>query len=149
MTLPVASIPSAAIDALRRGNTIEAVKILRSAAPLDLKTAKDMIDAYRRSETLATRPGTAASSMTRGALEAKHAVEQTAVVERMRVASGFGLARAQERIDTARFRDHPHGIGGRSPGETARSGPLLRWIIVVALVGYAFYSSLARSGLHV
>ena len=45
-----------------------------------------------------------------------------AVVERMRSASGFGLARAQDQIDTARFRDRPHGVAGRSPGEMPRSG---------------------------
>jgi ribosomal protein L7/L12 len=148
MTTPAPPIPLGAIDALRRGNTIEAIRILRAATPLDLKTAKDLIDAYRRGEVTAPRPAAVASSMTRGALEAKHAVEQTAVVERMRNASGFGLARAQEQIDTARFRDRPHGVAGRSPGEMPRSGALLRWVIVLALAGYALYSFLMR-GLHV
>jgi hypothetical protein len=145
MTTPGASIPLATIDALRRGNTIEAVRILRAARALDLSTAKDMIDAYRRGEARASPPGAAPLSMPKGALEAKHAVEQNAVAERMRSASGFGLARAQDRIDTARFRDQPHGVGGRSPGETARSGPALRWLIVVALAGYLLYSFFARA----
>ena len=143
MTTP-APIPLAAIDALRRGNTIEAVRILRAAKALDLKTAKDMIDAYRRGEALASPMGATALSMPQGAQEAKHAVEQTAVAERMRTASGFGLARAQDQIDTARFRDRPHGIAGRSPGEMPRSGPALRWIIVMALLGYVVYSFLSR-----
>jgi hypothetical protein len=147
MTAP-APIPLAAIDALRRGNTIEAVRILRAARALDLKTAKDMIDAYRRGDALASPPGATVLSLPQGAQEAKHAVEQSAVAERMRTASGFGLARAQDRIDTARFRDQPRGVGGRSPGETVRSGPLLRWIIVIALVGYVVYSFLSR-GVHV
>jgi ribosomal protein L7/L12 len=145
---PPPPIPFGAIDALRRGNTIEAIRILRASTPLDLKTAKDLIDAYRRGEATSPGPAAAVSSMSRSALEAKHAVEQHAVVERMRSASGFGLARAQDQIDTARFRDRPHGIAGRSPGEMPRSGPALRWIIVLALAGYALYSFFMR-GVHV
>jgi ribosomal protein L7/L12 len=146
MTAPPHPLPLRAVDALRRGDTVEAIKILRAATPLDLKTAKDVIDAYRRGEAGAPRPVVPASQ-TRTAAEAKHVVEQNAVVERMRNASGFGLAQARDVVDTARFRDRPHGVGGRSPGEMPRSGPVLRWIAVVAVAGYVLYSFLMRTNL--
>jgi ribosomal protein L7/L12 len=146
MTTPLQPIPLRAVDALRRGDTVEAIKILRAATPLDLKTAKDVIDAYRRGEVPAARP-VAPPSQTKAAAEAKHVVEQNAVVERMRKASGFGLAQAQDVVDTARFRDRPHGVGGRSPGEMPRSGAALRWIVVVAVAGYLLYSFLMRANL--
>lgn len=37
-----------AIAALKRGNKIEAIKFLRKARGLDLKEAKDAVDAYER-----------------------------------------------------------------------------------------------------
>ena len=46
MAEPSEPIPSKAIDALQRGNKIEAIKIVREAQKLDLKDAKDRVDAY-------------------------------------------------------------------------------------------------------
>ena len=39
-------LPPEAIDALQRGNKIEAIKLVRAAQRLDLKDAKDRVDAY-------------------------------------------------------------------------------------------------------
>jgi ribosomal protein L7/L12 len=39
-------LPAEAIDALWRGNKIEAIKILRRARNLDLKGAKDKVEEY-------------------------------------------------------------------------------------------------------
>ena len=39
-------LPPEAIDALQRGNKIEAIKLVREAQRLDLKDAKDRVDAY-------------------------------------------------------------------------------------------------------
>lgn len=44
------NIPQAAIDALRRGNKIEAIKILREEQHLGLKEAKGQVEAYVRSQ---------------------------------------------------------------------------------------------------
>ena len=40
------ALPPEAIDALQRGNKIEAIKLVRAAQKLDLKDAKDKVDAY-------------------------------------------------------------------------------------------------------
>ena len=40
------ALPPEAIDALQRGNKIEAIKLVREAQKLDLKNAKDRVDAY-------------------------------------------------------------------------------------------------------
>ena len=40
------ALPPEAIDALQRGNKIEAIKLVRAAQKLDLKDAKDRVDAY-------------------------------------------------------------------------------------------------------
>jgi hypothetical protein len=148
MSTPVHPLPLRAVDALKRGDTIEAIRILRAATPLDLKSAKEVIDAFRRGETMASPRPQAPHTESRSAAAARHVVEQTGVADRMRKASGFGLAQAQDALATARFRDHPHGVGGRSPGETPRSGPALRWIAVLALVAWLLYSFASRT-IHV
>ena len=40
------ALPPEAINALQRGNKIEAIKLVREAQKLDLKDAKDKVDAY-------------------------------------------------------------------------------------------------------
>jgi hypothetical protein len=148
MVAPSHPLPLRAIDALKRGDTIEAIKILRAATPLDLKSAKEVIEAFRRGDTAAMPRSPGSSAESRSAAAARHVVEQSNVADRMRKASGFGLAKAQDTLATSRFRDHPHGVAGRSPGEMPRSGPLLRWIVVLALAGYALYSFASRA-IHV
>ncbi len=44
-------LPSAAIEALIRGNTIEAIKIIRQELGLDLRDAKQAVDRYLRSQS--------------------------------------------------------------------------------------------------
>lgn len=41
-----AEFPAAALDALRRGNKIEAIRIVRAGRGLDLKDAKDAVERY-------------------------------------------------------------------------------------------------------
>lgn len=43
---PHEGLPPAVLDALNRGQFVEAIKHLRSAQNLDLKAAKDSLDAY-------------------------------------------------------------------------------------------------------
>lgn len=43
------SLPAAALSALERGNTIEAIKIVRLETGLGLKESKDLVDGYLKS----------------------------------------------------------------------------------------------------
>lgn len=43
--LPEHPLPQAAVDALRRGNKIEAIKIVRAELRIGLKEAKDLVEA--------------------------------------------------------------------------------------------------------
>jgi hypothetical protein len=157
----MAVMPERVVEALRRGDTIEAIKRLRAVSPLGLKEAKDMIDAYRRGEIpLPARPTSLtphavhASTMPAGpprhdlAAEARARSDKGAN-ERMRLAAGFGLAQAKDASDASRYRDHPTGIGGRSPGEVPNSGRLVWWLVVIAMAAYAGWSALGRGGVAV
>ena len=44
------ALPPAAIAALHRGEKIEAIKIVRNEQHLDLKDAKDLVEAYLRTQ---------------------------------------------------------------------------------------------------
>lgn len=43
-------LPQAAVNAIWKGNTIEAIKIVRLEREIELKEAKDQVDAYVRSQ---------------------------------------------------------------------------------------------------
>ena len=45
-----ADLPKAAVEALWRGNVIEAIKVVRQERNIGLKEAKDLVDAYLASQ---------------------------------------------------------------------------------------------------
>jgi ribosomal protein L7/L12 len=47
MNKPVNTLPDQVIEAIKRGNKIEAIKHLRGATGMGLKAAKDVVDAYQ------------------------------------------------------------------------------------------------------
>ena len=61
------SLPPEAIAALQLGNKIEAIKLVREAQKLDLKDAKDRVDAYVKNDpVLQQRFASAQVESTRG-----------------------------------------------------------------------------------
>lgn len=48
-------LPPTAVEALRRGNKIEAIKIVRLEGKLDLKDAKDLVDDFVRRDPVLHR----------------------------------------------------------------------------------------------
>lgn len=50
MVDPTADVPAEAIDALWRGNKIAAIKMVRRACNLDLKSAKTQVEEYVRND---------------------------------------------------------------------------------------------------
>jgi ribosomal protein L7/L12 len=68
-------LPAAAIAALHRGEKIEAIKIVRSEQRLDLKDAKDRVDAY-----LQTQPAIQAGISARQKEAGRRVLPWTAIV---------------------------------------------------------------------
>ena len=145
MTPPLPPLPVRAVEALSRGDVIGAIKHLRAATSLDVASAKSVIDAYRHGEpwklsanassatSASTRPSTAGATAPRnpGHAQAPSAGE-------------IRFPEAPEMHDAALFRDRAQMASGRSPGEVRRDGPLLRWIVVIALVAYFVYRMVGR-----
>jgi len=61
-------LPPEAIAALQRGNKIEAIKLVREASKLDLKDAKDRVDAYVNNDPVLQQKFASAQAETRGSL---------------------------------------------------------------------------------
>ena len=47
---PSAELPAAAVEALRQGNKIEAIKLVRVEHDIGLKESKDAVEAYLRAQ---------------------------------------------------------------------------------------------------
>jgi len=62
------ALPPEAINALQRGNKIEAIKIVREAQKLDLKDAKDRVDAYVKNDSALQQKFASAQAETTGSL---------------------------------------------------------------------------------
>ena len=62
------ALPPEAIDALQRGNKIEAIKIVRAASKLDLKDAKDRVDDYVKNDPMLQQKFASAQAETTGSL---------------------------------------------------------------------------------
>ena len=145
MAPPLPPLPVRAVEALGRGDVIGAIKYLRAATPLDLTTAKNVIDAYRRGEPwkLSANASTALSAPARPSPGGTAAPRSPSHAQPAS-AGEIRFPEAQEMHDAALFRDRAQGASGRSPGEVRRDGPLLRWIVVVALIVYFVYRMVGR-----
>jgi ribosomal protein L7/L12 len=62
------ALPPEAIDALQRGNKIEAIKLVREAKRLDLKDAKDKVDDYVKNDPVLQQKFASAQAETTGSL---------------------------------------------------------------------------------
>jgi len=62
------ALPPEAIDALQRGNKIEAIKLVREAQKLDLKDAKDRVDDYVKNDPVLQQKFASAQAETTSSL---------------------------------------------------------------------------------
>lgn len=115
MTTDRPTFPPAVLEALKRGNKIEAIKLLRQVTKMGLAETKALVDAI---ESQRTAGGPGAPNRTTSA--------------------SAGAAQPSIRI-----RQHPthhyvpHSKSGLSPGEVPRTGASLGWLWVVLVVAAA------------
>lgn len=107
MTSP--TLPQDVIDAIASGHRIEAIKRLREAARIDLKTAHDAVEAWADGRPLpslpdmpaspATQPRAAASMLPDDVQDALASGNKIEAIKRLREATGLGLKEAKDRVD--------------------------------------------------
>ncbi|MEO8081282.1 MAG: hypothetical protein ABI641_12175 [Caldimonas sp.] len=110
-------------DALRRGQALEAIRLLREETGLDLKSARDAIDAHRRRPSpSAVRHGSPTTSppvSADGFTPSAAAGDVIAAIRRLRDQTGMGLKEAKDAIEARSSASGGHGL---SPGEVPRGG---------------------------
>ena len=138
------NLPPSVLQAIDRGDLIQAIKHLREATGLGLKEAKDAVEAHRRGAATAlpgARPPADAPGMTdvQRALQAGHKIE---AIRLLRQVTGVGLKEAKDQVD-AMERVMPRSAAdlasGLAPGEVRRSGGAWWIALVVAAAVVAYF----------
>ena len=115
------SFPPGVLEALKKGNKLEAVKLLRAATQTGLKEAKMVVDALQAGNAPAAKTdGRPSNSSARTASVGAHAVTPPAPIP------GYV----------------PHSKTGLSPGEVPHSGGAGGWVFVVVSAVVVFFALL-------
>ena len=142
-------LPAPVLDALARGQTIEAIKLLREARGLGLKEAKDIVDAQLAGAPSSLPASSFEQTMPAGALaanviDALHRGNKIEAVRLVRDQTGMGLKEAKDAVD-AYERTHPK-TSNTSPGQVSGGGSGMRWLVAVIVAAVVGYYLLRRFG---
>jgi ribosomal protein L7/L12 len=141
VTQPI-PLPDDVRDALVTGNTVEAIKRLRTATGLGLKEAKDLIDQHRRPPPSRGAGFAAPAGLPKAVIGALAAGNKIEAIRLYRQHYGVGLKEAKDAVDAAAITAAP-ATGGLSPGEQPRSG-MSTWLVAGALIAGAVAYYLTR-----
>lgn len=144
-------LPAAAVDALRRGQTIEAIKLVRLAQGVDLRTAKQRVDAHVRGDA-GGGPGPAAAPVAEavgaaGPLPADvvallQAGDRGAAWQLLERKYGASSAEALRRIADYEVARKRRGFGGGAGATVARGddgGRRMLWVLLAAAAAAAVW----------
>ena len=152
MPAPNEMLPPEVLDAVRRGQTIEAIKLLRETTGLGLKEAKDLVDAVRsgaldeasvaeRVDAARQRGDVSGALGEAGTLQAAvdAALQRGDMVEAIRLVreqTGLGLKEAKDRVEAQRTPRSGADFGAR---DSVSSGKLMMWLVAAALIAAGAY----------
>jgi len=143
MDPPTHGLPPEVIDAIRRGNPIEAIKLLR-ARGLGLAEAKAYIDAHVRGFATPTAAERATRALPPDAARALARGDKIEAIKLVRAETGLGLKEAKSWVDAQAAT--PQMPTGLAPGEVPRHEGFGLWIVVIVLVVAAGYFVFLRGG---
>jgi ribosomal protein L7/L12 len=129
-------LPPAAVEALRRGDKIGAIAIVRTEWGIGLLEAKQAVEGTARGAAARTPalPPEAVGALLRGRM--------LDAIRSVRVATGLGMKEAKDLVE-AHIRAHPDVEAAMARANADRSRRLLAWLAVVvmlAVLGYVFVS---------
>jgi ribosomal protein L7/L12 len=147
LTGPGGPLPAAVLEALSKGNLIEAIKLLRGSG-MGLKEAKDALDAHARGKPAPHAPTFSAASLGQSlppdVLDALQKGRKIEAIRLMREQTGLGLKESKDAVDGYQQMYHP--LDGLSPGQVGDTGSGIWWVIVLVLVCVLGYLVLRRLG---
>lgn len=138
------TLPTPVLDALGRGETIEAIKLLRTATGVGLKEAKDVIDAHAAGRPMPSfDPTMPAGALSANVIEALRRGNKIEAVRLVREQTGMGLKESKDAVDEyQRTHAAPTDI---SPGQV-RGGGAMRWLVALGVAGLLGYYLLRGMG---
>ena len=131
-------LPAEVLEALQRGDKIAAIKHLRAATDLDLKDAKDIIEAHLSGKPIPWPPTAPLAPLTDSVMTALQQGNKIEAIRILREQTGLGLKEAKDAIEAL-------SPGARSPTHRAspaavKDSPSIPWWLVLAAVaGLAAY----------
>ena len=142
MALPHDSLPPEVIDALRGGNPIEAMKVLR-AKGLTLRDATARIQAHVRGFRSVDAARRADRALPPDAGRALSRGDKIEAIKLVRAETGIGLKEAKEWVEA--HQSTPRIPTGLAPGEVPRHEGLATWVVVALAftAAYALFQWLA------
>jgi ribosomal protein L7/L12 len=156
---PRPTLPQDVIDAIARGDRIDAIKRLREAARVDLKTAHDAVEAWASGQPLPPLPGlavstaalsqAAASVLPDDVLDALRGGNKIEAIKRLREATGLGLKEAKDLVEAHEAGSADAGAlrsSAAAPMPTVVSGrsgagvwPILAVVVAVAVAAWWWF----------
>ncbi len=138
-------LPPDVVAALQRGDTIDAIKLLRATRGLGLKEAKDAVDAYARGAQAQSPPLACESSLPLDVVSALKQGNKIEAIRLLRARTGLGLKEAKDAVEAV-----PHESRSPadedSPGKVTQSGAPLWWLAAACMAGLAAYAFLRGPG---
>ncbi len=145
------SLPGPVLEALRRGDTAEAVKLMRGIGGAGLREAKTIIDAHQHRQSMRAPPPAAkplagpvfSSGLPPLVVDALQRGEKIQAIRLMREITGVGLKAAKDTIDASPLAVARSNL---SPGEVPRTGRTVWAVVAAILVVWLAYSMLRGPG---
>jgi len=150
MSFSPESLPADVKDALQRGNTIEAIKLLRASSGLGLKEAKDVIDAHHQGRPIPLQSQAFPERLPAAVALALQQGNKIEAVRLLREQTGMGLKEAKDAVEASQ-----QGSGaidsdalnvGASPGQVTRRSGLIWGLLVAGIACVVAYSLLRSPG---
>ncbi len=137
MSIPPNRLPDEVVAALRRGDAIGAVNLLRQSHGLGLKEARAAIDSLRghHASNNAQRPAAGATPV--AVISALKSGQKIEAIRLYRQHAGVGLKEAKDAVDAFEQGLAPRA-GALSPGDVPRTHRhrIGVWLVVALLVGW-------------
>lgn len=140
MSKPESPLPPHVQAAVRDGNLIQAIKLLRESSGLGLKEAKDLIDAHARGASAAPASAAPSGELAAPVVQALLAGRKIEAIRLLREQTGLGLKEAKEAVEASQIERQ------LAPGEVPGGASRLAWFVVVALLAFAGYYFLGSRG---
>jgi ribosomal protein L7/L12 len=135
-----AGIPDAAMAAIKRGHTIEAIKLIREQTGLGLKEAKDLVDSYIAGESNKIE-SVGDGELPLQAITLLEAGKLMDAIKATRASLGLGLRDAKERVEQYLDTHPTTKTRFKSITDTERN-KVIAVLVVVFAVFAAIYATL-------